>query len=113
MSVSQDTAVVGAFKEDDAGRDSESADIFERDAGGNWGQVAKLIAADVEAFSLFGRSASIHGDTAVVGSIWDDDAGTNSASASVLERSHGRHRLRDHRRPSQRVLGWMLGDVTA
>ena len=89
LSVSGDTAVVGAHLDDDAGSSSGSAYIFERDqgGGGNWGQAAKLAAIDAAAGDQFGFSVSVSGDTAVVGAVFDDDAGSGSGSAYIFERS--------------------------
>ena len=89
VSVSGNTAVVGALNDGDAGSSSGSAYIFERDQGGvdNWGQVAKLTASDAAAFDRFGFSVSVSGDTAVVGAVFDDDAGSGSGSAYIFERS--------------------------
>jgi hypothetical protein len=90
VSVSGDTAVVGAHRDDDAGGnpDSGSAYVFTR-SGGVWTQQAKLTAADAAFFDLFGISVSVSGDTAVVGALGDDDAGTDSGSAYVFTRSGG------------------------
>ena len=63
VSISADTLVVGASWDQDNGKYSGSAYLFERDAGGvdNWGQVAKLTASDGTGGELFGISASISG----------------------------------------------------
>ena len=45
---------------------------------------AKLTASDAAAYDHFGWSVSISGDRAVVGSHYDDDAGTDSGSAYVF-----------------------------
>ncbi|MCZ6613411.1 MAG: FG-GAP repeat protein, partial [Thaumarchaeota archaeon] len=50
---------------------------------------AKLTASDAESEDDFGDSVSISGDTAVVGSPFDDDGGSNSGSAYVFVRSAG------------------------
>ena len=70
VSVSDDTAVVGAVRADVGGNtDQGAAYVFYRDQGGPdaWGQVAKLTAADGAANDLFGDCVSVSGDTAVVG----------------------------------------------
>ena len=51
------------------------------DGGASYNQVAKLTAADAAANDWFGYSVAIDGSTVVVGSLWDDDAGTNLGSA--------------------------------
>ena len=57
-----------------------------RDQGGavNWGEVAKLTASDAAALDRFGGSVSVSRETALVGAIGDDDAGSSSGSAHVL-----------------------------
>ncbi len=79
-------AVIGARRDDAAGDNSGSAYVFERNQGGpdNWGQVAKITAADTVADDYFGKSVSLSGDTAIVGAYYDDDAGDNSGSAYVF-----------------------------
>ena len=86
VSISGDTAVVGAFGDDDAGVNSGSAYVFVR-SGTTWTQQAKLTASDAAAGDQFGRSVSISGDTALVGAVGDDDAGSDSGSAYVFVRS--------------------------
>jgi len=88
VSIHGDTAVVGAPLEDDAGNASGSAYVF-REAGGAWQQIAKLTADDAAAEDQFGSSVSIHGDTAVVGAQFDDDAGNASGSAYVFREAGG------------------------
>ena len=75
--------MVGAPRDDDAGRGSGSAYVFTR-SGATWTQEAKLIASDGAAGDRFGRSVAIAGDTAMVGASRDDDAGTDSGSAYVF-----------------------------
>jgi len=86
VSISGDTAIVGAFFDDDAGDRSGSAYIFVR-SGSTWTEQAKLTASDAAAGDQFGISVSISGDTAIVGARVDDDAGSSSGSAYVFTRS--------------------------
>jgi hypothetical protein len=83
VSLSGDTAVVGANRDDDAGTDSGSAYIF-REIDGIWQLVAKLTPDDGAAEDYFGLSVSLSGDTGVVGAYSDDDAGSSSGSAYVF-----------------------------
>ena len=91
VSISGDTAIVGAYQDDDHGDTSGSAYIFSRDQGGtnNWGEVKKLIAGDAAVYDKFGISVSISSDTAIVGAWLDDDNGDNSGSAYIFSRNHG------------------------
>jgi hypothetical protein len=90
-SISGDTIVVGAYWDDDKGTSSGSAYLFARNQGGadNWGETKKLTASDGATGDLFGYAVSISGDTIVVGSYEEDDKGTDSGSAYVLERNQG------------------------
>jgi hypothetical protein len=89
VSLSADYAIVGAALDDDRGAESGSAYIFYRNQGGadNWGQQAKLTAADGADTDRFGYSVSISGDYVVVGAQLDDDNGSNSGSAYIFNRS--------------------------
>ena len=91
VALSGTTALVGAYGDTDGGVTSGSAYIFERDEGGagNWGQVAKLTAADAAADDTFGISVALSGTTALVGARLDDDAGASSGSAYIFERDEG------------------------
>jgi len=80
-----DTAVIGAFGDDDKGSASGSAYVFLR-TGTTWALEAKLNAADGVANDNFGRSVAIAGNTVIVGSPNDDDTATNSGSAYVFTR---------------------------
>ena len=83
-----DTIVVGAFGNSDAGRSSGSAYIFVR-SDGIWTQQAKLTAQDAAFLDHFGISVAVSGDIAVVGAENNSDAGTWSGSAYVFTRSGG------------------------
>ncbi|MGB7451730.1 MAG: FG-GAP repeat protein, partial [Lysobacterales bacterium] len=91
VSVSGDTAIVGAAYDDDNGSDSGSAFIFSRDEGGadNWGFVKKLTASDAAALDRFGDSVSIDGDTAIVGAPLNDGSGIDIGSAYIFYRNQG------------------------
>lgn len=89
VSVSGDTAVVGALQADTGDNGNQGAAyIFCRDQNGvdAWGQTARLTASDGAPSDLFGRSVSVSGDTAVVGARWDDDNGDRSGSAYLFEK---------------------------
>ena len=82
VSISGDVALVGAFGNDDAGSLSGSAYVY-RYNGTSWLEEQKLMASDAAAADLFGISASITGNVALVGAYENDDAGTDSGSAYV------------------------------
>jgi len=84
VSISGDTAIVGAHGNDDTGSNSGSAYVFVR-SGTTWTEQAKLTASDAAAFDNFGFSVSISDDRAIVGARLDDDAGGNSGSAYIFD----------------------------
>jgi FG-GAP repeat protein len=110
VSVSGDTAVVGAENEDSSatgvnGNQSDNgassagaAYVFVRD-GTTWSQQAYLKASNTEATDSFGTSVSVSGDTVVVGAYREDSAApgvngnqsnnsaTNSGAAYVFARN--------------------------
>ncbi|MDJ0610037.1 MAG: FG-GAP repeat protein [Kiloniellales bacterium] len=86
VAISGDTVVAGAPQDDDTGSNSGSAYVFQR-SGTAWSEQAKLTAGDAAAGDAFGWSVAISGDTVVVGAYVDNDAGSNSGSAYVFQRS--------------------------
>ena len=88
VAVDGDTAVVGAYQNDDNGTGSGSAYVFTRTSG-VWSQTAKLTADDGAAEDNFGWSVAVDGDTAVVGAHQNEDNGTNSGAAYVFTRTSG------------------------
>ena len=85
VAISVDTAVVGVPDDDNnLGADAGIAFLHDRDQGGpdNWGKSKGVRASDGTPNAHFGRSVSIAGSTAVVGS-------PGSASAYVFERDLG------------------------
>lgn len=85
VSLSGDTALVGAHRDTHAGVDSGSAYVFVRDGGGSWRQQAKLTADDAAAFARFGSSVSLSGDAALIGAT----EGEGPGSAYVFARDEG------------------------
>ncbi len=79
LSVSGDTAIVGAYNKSGA---EGAAYVFVR-ANGNWTQQTKLLASDAKAGQVFGIAVSIDGDLAVVGANRADGHG----AAYVFARS--------------------------
>ncbi len=84
VAVSGDTALVGAYREDDSGTtDNGAAYVFSR-AGGVWTQQPKLLAADKATDDRFGTSVAVSGDTAVVGAWLEDDSGVTDNGAAYV-----------------------------
>jgi FG-GAP repeat len=86
VSLSGDTALIGACADDDNGNESGSAYVFTR-TGTTWTQQAKLLASDGAEADLFGATVSLSGDTALIGASCDDDDGFLSGSAYVFTRT--------------------------
>jgi hypothetical protein len=86
IALSDDTAVIGALRDDDNGVDSGSVYVFTR-FGTNWSQQTKFTAADSGAGDEFGGQVALDGDIAVIGARHDDDKGVDSGSAYVFTRS--------------------------
>jgi hypothetical protein len=84
VGISGDRVVVGA---DGVGLSQGAAYLFE--GGGRWEEVASPRASDAENDDLFGYSAAISGDTAVVGAYAEDGAGSNRGAAYVFARNQG------------------------
>jgi len=61
-----DTALIGAYEDDDNGQNSGSAYVFTR-SGPTWIQQTKLLASGDTLFEFFGQSVSLNGDTAIIG----------------------------------------------
>jgi FG-GAP repeat protein len=77
VSISGDTAVVGASSDDEKGSRSGSAHAYSRRQGTlTWEQGAKLTAHDGKAGDQFGWSVSLSGTTAIVGAPTFDDIGS-------------------------------------
>jgi hypothetical protein len=87
VSVHGDTAVIGAYADDDAGSASGSAYVFVRD-GQTWSQEDKLVASDAAAEHFFGLSVDIYGDTILVGARKSTKANLPGA-AYIFVRSGG------------------------
>ena len=87
VSISGDYAIIGApWNDDGGGSSSGSAYIFFRNNDGDWIEQDKITAHDASGFDTFGKSVSINGAYAIVGSPGDDDGGLSSGSAYIFYR---------------------------
>ena len=91
VSVSGDTAIVGARLDTAGGTNAGAAYVFQRDQGGtgNWGEVKKLTAFDAQTDDRFGISVALAGNIAIVGARLEDAAGNNAGAAYVFQRDQG------------------------
>ena len=82
VAVDGNTAVVGAYRDDDDGANSGSAHVFTRSSStAPWSWSAKLTASDAAANDEFGISVAADGDTIVVGAYQND---SNKGAAYVF-----------------------------
>ncbi|MFA5103547.1 MAG: FG-GAP repeat protein, partial [Candidatus Thermoplasmatota archaeon] len=82
-----DTALFSASQDDDNGSNSGSAYIFTR-TGTTWTEQQKLKASDGAAGDRFSEyDVALDGDTALIGSYYNDDNGANSGSAYIFTRT--------------------------
>jgi hypothetical protein len=72
IALSGDTALIGAWGDDDLGTDSGSAYVFTR-TGTTWTEQAKLLASDEGPGDAFGWCSALEGDTAFIGAAGDDN----------------------------------------
>ena len=86
VDIHNETAVVGAYWNDDAGSNSGSAYVFTR-SGTTWTEQAKLTASDAETNDRFGNSVAISDDSVVIGAYTESGIGASSGSAYVFTRS--------------------------
>ena len=85
VSLYGDTALIGAYQDEDNGNISGSAYVFNRDSTGSWHEQQKLLAGDGTEGDVFGNSVLISGDTVMIGAYGDDDNGSYSGSVYVFE----------------------------
>ncbi len=84
VAIEGDRALLGANRDDDDGNNSGAAYVFERGRAG-WAQTAKLVASDAAELDRLGVSVALSGDTAFVGTRYDQDAGYGAGAVYVFE----------------------------
>ena len=87
LSMSGNSLIVGAHRDNDNGADSGSAYIYIYD-GANWNQQAKLLPNDGSPNDFFGWSVSIFDDIAVVGALQNNGLGADAGAAYVFQRTN-------------------------
>ena len=81
VSIWGDVAMVGAYLDDDPVPDTGSVYVFQYDPdSGIWNEVQKLIPLEI---GRFGRSVSLQGDTALIGTCCDLEMGFQAGAAYV------------------------------
>ena len=89
VSVSGDTAVVGASEDDCAAGGACGAAYIYRFNGTSWVEVQKLTASDAGLVDSFGTSVSLSGDTVIVGAYGDDCAAGDRCGSAYVFRFNG------------------------
>ena len=89
VSLSDDTAIIGAPRDDDAGSSSGSVYVFER-SGTTWTEQAKLTSSDASAGDFFGWFVFHSGDTAIIGAPGKDgDSAIRVGTAYLFTKNGG------------------------
>ncbi|MBN1515028.1 hypothetical protein JXA32_00510 [Candidatus Sumerlaeota bacterium] len=83
--VSGDTAVIGAYQDEEGELNSGAAYIFIR-SGDVWTQQSKHTAGDPSLDDFFGFSVAVSNDVFLVGSHYHDDPESNAGSVYVFKR---------------------------
>jgi len=83
VSIDSDLAIVGSFLNSNNGSDSGAAFVYSFD-GSSWTQQTKLLPSDAALGDRFGFSVAIRGNETIVGTLFDDDNGSDSGSAYVF-----------------------------
>ncbi len=87
LSISGNTAVIGAPQDDDIADNSGAVYVFERDANASWHFSAKLTVADGEDYDMFGEAVDIDGDYLVGSAFQATGITTNTGAAYVFKRN--------------------------
>lgn len=103
-----ETAVIGSPWDDSPSYSSGSAYVFFR-AGSQWGQQAKLTAADASSLDLFGRAVALEGDLALVGAPQDVWGGGQTGAAYSFARTGSTWSQESLFRPTAPVFGGNFG----
>ncbi|MDJ0518872.1 MAG: FG-GAP repeat protein [Trichodesmium sp. MO_231.B1] len=82
VALSDNTALIGSVGDDDNGESTGSAYLFDTTTGS---LLQKFSAPDGSALDQFGRSVALSDNTALIGSVGDDDNGESSGSAYLFD----------------------------
>ncbi len=86
VSLDGNLCAIGALRDDDRGRFSGSAYLFDVVSGR---QVHKIVPNDLRPGDRFGVSVGLFGSRIICGSLYDDDNGTDSGSVYVFDTNSG------------------------
>ncbi|NNE68049.1 MAG: hypothetical protein HKN33_15915 [Pyrinomonadaceae bacterium] len=88
VAIDGNTIAVGAFTDGEAGTGAGAVYVFTFD-GFAWIEQQKIIGSDTEADDRFGTSLALQGDTLLIGSPRDDQAGNNAGAVYFYELDNG------------------------
>lgn len=83
VAINSDFAVIGAYGNDDNGKNTGSVYIYKR-TGSSWIQETKLLPSDSDSLQLFGNSVDIYEHYIIVGAYGHDSIASNSGAAYVF-----------------------------
>lgn len=89
VSLSGNSAVVGASGEDSCGPYSGAAYVFDRAFNGVWNQATRIACGECRPGQFFGQDVAISGDVAVVAAGAEYFAAERTSAAHVFERTDG------------------------
>lgn len=91
VAIDGDVIIVGAAHSSSVTWAGGVAYVYVRDRGGadNWGEAARIVPGDLPEAAYFGFSVSLHGDLAVIGSLYDIGPGNRCGAAYVFARDLG------------------------
>ena len=108
VAISDGRIAVSAARQDVQGTNSGSVYIYSQ-FGGFWSQEAKIVPPGGSEFDLFGASLSLDGTRLIVGSVLDDDFGTDAGSCYIYQRQFGVWQLVEEIGPSDPTLFAQFG----
>ncbi|MCW5198326.1 FG-GAP repeat protein [Desulfobulbus sp. F4] len=112
VSVSGETALIGAFYASPKASHSGAAYVFSR-SGDTWTKMTKIVPDDGQFSDYFGHSVSLSGDTALIGAVYDDDKGSGSGSAYVYTHANGSWSLQQKITADDGMAGDLFGNSVA
>ncbi len=107
VAVSGDVALVGAYRDAEAGSSAGAAYLFNATTGD---QMHKLMALDTLSSDFFGCSVAISGDVAIVGAYRNDGAGADAGAAYLFDVTTGfeLHKLTADDAAVSDYFGWSV-----
>ena len=108
VAISQDTIVVGAYRDAEYGPYSGTAYVFAR-TGDVWSLEAKLTPADARRDLQFGDPVAIDGERIVVGAIADSDIAPGSGAVYLFRHSESGWQEETKLKPKAPVTGALFG----